>query len=292
MTDYITPDRIANSIMQKKLECNYLIVEGKTDYRLLKKFINSENCSIEIAFGNLKVIEVIDKLKKRDFYKAIGIIDSDFRLLDDEILIEDILMTDYHDLEISFINSPCFETVISNYYQPEKLEKLYNNDFYELKNYFFELSKNIGYLKWLNKTDELGLTFKPANPEGKTIDYNLFISVEDLKYQGDDKLIDAILNFCNGKVKVNIKKSEILEKLEIFKKDVDLNHLCNGHDIMNIISISLRKHISNLNSKSIPVDQLEKEFSLAYESRYFMSTNLYKNIKNIEVVKKITILSF
>jgi len=292
MTEYITPERIANSIMLKGLDLNYLIVEGKTDFKLFKKFIDNDNSSIEIAFGNLNVIDVVNELKRRNFNNVIGIIDSDFRILDEEIEIEDVLMTDYHDMEISFINSPTFETILSNYYQENKLEKLFNNNFSELKDYYFDISKNIGYLKWLNKIDNFGLTFKPANPDGKTIDYNVFISASDLKYKGDDKLVDAILNFCNGKVKVEIKKEQILERLNTFKKEVDLNQLCNGHDMMNIISISLRQHISNLNSKAIPADQLEKEFSLAYESRYFMETNLYKKIKKIEEEKKFTILSF
>lgn len=292
MTEHITPERIANSIMLKESGVNYLIVEGKTDFRLFKKFIDNNNSSIEIAFGNLNVIDVVNELKRRNFNNVIGIIDSDFRILDEEVEIEDILMTDYHDIEISFINSPTFETIMSSYYKEDKFEKLFNKNFSELKNYYFNISKNIGYLKWLNKIDNLGLTFKPASPEGKTIDYNVFISASDLKYKGDDKLVDAILNFCNGKVKVEVKKEEILERLNTFKKDVDLNQLCNGHDIMNIISISLRQHISNLNSKSIPADQLEKEFSLAYESRYFMETNLYKKIKNIEETKEVTILTF
>ncbi|WP_433763652.1 hypothetical protein [Flavobacterium ginsenosidimutans] len=292
MTEYITSDRIANSILQKDLDCNYLIVEGKTDFRLLKKFVNDDSCKIEIAFGNIKVVEVIERLKKEGFNKATGIIDSDFRILDNEKEIEGILTTDYHDLEISLINSPSFETVMSNYCQIEKLEKLYTRNYSQLKKSYFELAKNIGYLKWLNKIENLGLTFKPANPEGNTIDYNVFISANDLNYMGDEKLVNAILNFCNGKVTVNIKKEEILEKLTKFKKEVDLNHLCNGHDIMNIISISLRKHISNLNSKSIPASQLEKEFSLAYESRYFMKTSLYEKIKNIEQDKKVSILTF
>lgn len=291
MTEYITPDRIANSIMQKNNDLSYLIVEGKTDYRLFKKFIDDKCCEIEIAFGNLKVIDVVSELKKRKFERIIGIIDADFRILDEEEEIDDILTTDYHDMEISFIESPSFDTLISEYSQEEKLIKSYNS-IADLKKYFFELIKNLGFLKWLNKKEDLGLIFKPLNPEGKAIDYSLFISSDKLEYKGDDKLIDAILNFCNGKVKVDIKKSELIKKLDEFKKEVDLRHLCNGHDIMNVISVSFRKHISNLNSKSISANQLEKEFCLSYESRYFVTTNLYKKIKEVEKSKSIKFLSF
>jgi len=289
MTEYITSDRIANSIMQKNLEHNYLIVEGKSDYALFKKFIDSNACSIEIGFGNQNVIDVISELKKREFNRAIGIIDSDFRILDQVEQIEDVLTTDFHDIEISMINSSSFETVLLNYIKPNKLQKHYEN-LDDFRNHLFSLTSDLGYLKWLNSIENYGLIFKPKNPEGNKINYSLFICINELKYLGEDKLIDSIFNFCNGKVKIDVTKEKLKEKLNEFKKEVDINQLCNGHDIMNVICLSLKKHISN--SNSISSEQLEKEFSLAYESRYFMTTNLYEQIKETEIIKELNFLSF
>lgn len=269
-----------------------MIVEGKTDFQLFDKFIKKENCCIEIAFGNENVISVINELRSRGFQGCIGIIDSDFRLLDNEMILdENILHTDYHDIEIMIIKSNCFETVLKNYVQNEKLIEKYDN-YDKFRGHLFSITKHLGYLKWLNKKLNLGLIFKPNKQDGKTIDYSNFISSNDLSFLGYEKLVESILNFCNGKVKISIKKEDILEDLSNFIQDCQLEHLCNGHDIIHIISISLRKNVSNLNARSISPEQLSQDFYLAYEARYFVSTILYKNIKEWEEKNEAIILDF
>lgn len=293
MTEFITADRTANAIMQKSDSFQtFLVVEGKTDYYVFNKFTNKQTCRIEIAFGNYNVIEVLSKLKERNFHGALGIIDSDFRTLDGEDLREDsIIQTDCHDLEIMLIKSESFDNVMSHYVQIDKIVDNYG-DYNGFRDYLFQISKHIGYLKWLNKKKGYGLLFKPKNPEGNHIDYSNFISVKDLKFAGYKKLIETILNFCNGKVSISINKENIENELQQFIVDCDLDHLCNGHDIIHIISLSLRKHVSNLNSRTVSHERLSKDFGLAYEARFFEQTQLYRRIKRWEVSRQKPVLSF
>lgn len=290
---HITPERIANSIMLKSNSTKaFVIVEGKTDFHFFDKFIKKDNCCIEIAFGNENVIDVISILKSRGLYNRFGIIDSDFRALDGNLATDnDILHTDFHDIEITIINSKSFETVLKNYVQENKLNSEYI-DYDGFKSHLLEITKHLGYLKWLNSKKKLGLIFKPSSVNGKHIDYSNFICPNKLIFLGYDKLVDTVLNYCNGKVKISINKDDLLQELNSFIKDCDLNHLCNGHDIMHIISLSLRKNISNQNAKDVTVEQLLKEFLLSYEARYFTSTYLYRKIKNWEQSKNIEILEF
>lgn len=293
MIEYITPQRIANSILQKADSFNsFLVVEGKSDFNLFNKFVSKAECKIEIAFGNSKVIEVIEELNKRNFERSLGIIDLDFNKLEGNTCItSNVIETDFHDIEIMIINSDSFETVLSHYAKSEKIEQHYGS-ITAFKQHLFELTKHIGFVKWLNHKKNLGLKFKPTKPEGNPLDFTNFISINDLKFLGYEKLVESILNYCNGKVKVEIKKEELIRELKDFIEECDLNHLCNGHDLMHVISISLRKNISNLNSKSVSDEQLAKEFLLSYEARYFVNTDLYKKIKGWEELKKVTILSF
>src|SRR5689334_19952084 len=110
----ITPERVANSIIQDKLhEGVFLIVEGESDFTFFNKFIKKPECEISIAFGNFKVIEAIEILDKRNFSRKLGIIDADFRVLEkEEPINENILITDFHDLEMVIIASPALEVVL------------------------------------------------------------------------------------------------------------------------------------------------------------------------------------
>lgn len=293
LEDHITPQRIAASIiLNAKAYKSFVIVEGRTDCALFKKFVKKGLVKLEIAFGHENVIQVIDELKKNSFEGAIGIIDSDFRILDNDFLDnENIVYTDYHDLEIMLINSNSFDSVLENYVQSEKLDNKYGN-IDGFRQHIFNITKHLGYLRWYNRKYNTGLVFKPEKPEGKQIDFAQFISIDTLEFLGYDSLINCVYNYCQGKTRPNISKEMIKIQLAQFIHDCEVYHLCNGHDLVHVISLSLRKNISNLNSKSIPADQIAKELILAYESRYFKNTSLYRRIKLWETTTKFPVLDF
>lgn len=294
MKEYITPTRTANAIMQNADSFDsFLVLEGEYDILLFKKFIDNEKCKLEIGFGYEKVVEILDILNKRSFNKALGIIDSDFRLLEEEkIEVDNIVSTDHHDLEISVINSDAFQAVLSFHIQEEKLLSKYG-DYENFKTHIFSVLRPLSFLKWLNQREKLGIIFKPEEPEGKKLDISKFICPTNLTFIKLEKLIETVLNYCNGKVKITIKKEDIEKKLnDLIKNDIDVYRLSNGHDVISLLSLSLRKHVSNLNSKSISSEQLQRELYLAYESRHFQESVLYTKIKDWEAKVPARILTF
>ncbi len=293
MKEFINPDRIANAIMLKSNSFKtFLVVEGETDFLVFNKFIDKQLCRIEVAIGCDNVIETLGKLKERGFDCALGVIDSDFRLLDKEdIEEENIIQTDYHDLEIMLIKSEALNNVMNHYIQADKFDQHYGN-YDSFRNHLFQVCKHIGYLKWLNKQKKYGLIFKPQTPDGNHLDYNKFISVSDLTFSDYGTLIQTVLNFSNGKAQITVKKVEIEDELKKFITDCDLSHLCNGHDIVHIIALSLKRHLSNMNSRAVSHYQISKELGLAYEARFFEQTGLYHGIKEWEKSKQKPILSF
>jgi len=296
MQSYLTPNRIANSILQKNsFKGAYLIVEGNKDFSLFKKFTETEFCKIEIAFGNKNVIDVINELNSRGYSDALGIIDSDFRNLDNEIPEnENILLTDEHDLEIMIFKSEAFETIITHYAQPSKLESfIKENDNQELRDIFLNLAMPLGYLKWANKRNNLGLVFKPLKVDGNPLSIADFIPPSTLKFTSYEDMTQSVINYTVNKSELKTTKDAAVKAA---KKMIDNAHsllqICNGHDVIHIISLSLRRKISNLNSNSINPEQLEKEFIFAYDSRYFEQTELYKQIKLWELKKNKAVLKF
>lgn len=295
MKEHLTPDRIANSIMQKSsFKGTYLIVEGNSDYTLFKKFTSEEFCCIEIAFGNMNVIEVVDELKSRGYYDAIGLIDSDFRRLDGDFPANpDILMTDDHDIELMIIKSEAFETVINYHCEESKLKAFKKECGTDLRSYLINLAVPLGYLKWINKAQSLSLIFKPHTPDGKELNYSNFIPVRTFNYTGHEKMVETVINYSIPKRKINTTLKNAIIELKSFEKvKVDNYQLCNGHDICQIISLGLRTKIGSKNANAISANQIERELIFAYDSRFFRETDLYLNIKKWEDRKQKSVLTF
>lgn len=54
--------------------------------------------------------------------------------------------------------------------------------------------------------------------------------------------------------------------------------ICCGHDLVQILSVGLRKTIGSNNAKDIEPNILERSLRLAYEEAYFHDTQLYLDI--------------
>lgn len=284
MTKDITPERIANSIMQDTYDGTYVIVEGISDYYLYSKFIDCENCQITIAHGKTNVTDAVTILNNRKFEKKLGIIDSDFKHIENESKeIKNLVQTDLHDLEMMIIQSSAFDHVINLYRVKSKLDAFLNEMRKDLRSILLDIASPIGYLKLLEKRHRFGLVFKPKNPDGRPLSYTNFIDSTSMEFKGQKSLIQSVINYSTNKSK-KVEKLGVIEKAlkDISRIEFDLWQLCNGHDMCNIIAISLRKKISNKNAKSVDYRTIEKDLILAYDSSSFRETKLFEQIRKWE----------
>ena len=51
--------------------------------------------------------------------------------------------------------------------------------------------------------------------------------------------------------------------------------VCSGHDLMNILSISLRKKFGNKNKQEITLDNIQETFRISYSKDYYDKTSLF-----------------
>lgn len=295
MIEYLTPDRIANSIvMDSTFKGSSLIVEGKRDYLFFQKFVSHADCQIKVAFGKYFVIEVVNILKQRKYEKVLGILDRDFGfILNSTLETENLIESDYHDFEISIIESPCFNTMIAAHCKPDKMELLFSKSVDNLKNKIFELITPLGKLKLANQIYELGLVFKPHNPEGKPLSYSDFIDCKAFNYLGHDKMITTVINYSIAKSTKIASKEAIKTKFEeIESRNYDILHLCNGHDFTYIFQLTLKKSIGQGDSSEISQKAVEQYFIFGYDSSYFITTSLYKKIKHWEYKNNLKVLAY
>lgn len=289
----ITPERIANSIMQDNSYKGYFfIVEGIKDTKIYGKFINTTNVKIKEAFGNEKVKAVIELLTKHGFVNKLGIIDSDFLKITGPLhSMDDIFLTDYHDIEVSMIKSKALEVILNIFCTKEKVEAYEKVIGKSIIEKLYELAIPIAHLKLANKLYDLGLVFKPASPEGNQIKYKNFICESEFKYKGDEILIETLINYSRTKKPELKQKEEITQRhSEVGSQTYDLNQLINGHDLAHILVILIKKILKSKNPMINDFNNIEDSLALAYSFDDFKKTELCDAIRKFETRKKISLL--
>lgn len=278
MEENITSERIANSISMDTSNRTPLLLEGKKDIKLFKNFISKKNVYLIPTFGCFNLIDVIDKLISRGFNNYLGIIDGDFhKILDTTPQKNNLLICDCHDIEIMMYNSPALNKIINIVDEKDETSEFEKKRNDKINNVVLNLASKIGYLKLANTKYQLGLTFKPKDPEGKTINYSNFITSE-LTFTKNEDMIQSIVNYSMNKS--NPKKiDEIKTKLEeVTQGKYDLLQICNGHDVSNILYLFFKKKLK-LNTKQLSdYRSIEDMFIMCYEFNYFQQTCLYSSI--------------
>jgi hypothetical protein len=235
--------------------------------------------------GCPNLLEVLDEIEKNKMQGVIGIIDADFRRIDNEdIKSNNLFMTDGHDCEMMSINSQAWESVFDFYIDRKRCDIFEKKHKITFKEYLFNLSREIGLLRYLSKKENLGLKFRTfAKDKVIFIDYEKFIDKSDLKLN-----IDTMIKVVENKSKKqNLfkNKSELDIKLkELRENEYDLLEFCNGHDILNIFSLALKKVLSSQNISSL---NIENNLTIAYRYDDFKKTELFQSLvawerKNIE----------
>lgn len=296
MKEFITPDRIANAICQDTtFKGTYILVEGQNDLAFMGKFIRHEVCQIQVLLGKQNVIDVIAELQRRNKQDAIGLVDADFDHLDESrIEYSNLLYTDFHDLETVMLKSDAFNLLVNVHCANNKLQIfLEENNEKDLLNILLEELKTFSHLKWMNHKHNWGLTFKPKDESSPRLKIEEFIPVASIKFSGIPQMLKTVFNYSRGKSQAKVTEEQVAKALgELKETNSDLSQLCNGHDIIYLFTLALRKKIATKNSSALPTEQLERELILAYDSRYFENTNLYTRIKTWEGVEGKPVLKF
>jgi len=282
MENHILAERIANAIMMdNSFKGHYLVVEGQKDYKVFSKFIDHVNIRIKEAFGFEKVKLVLQILTERGFSNKIGIIDADFsRILEIEHNLEGLFLTDYHDIEVMIIKTKSLESVLRTFISNTKLQSFEKEKGKTIQELVMELGSEIGFLKLANKVYDLGLVFKPHNPEGNQIDYKDFIDRNSFSYHGKSQLIRTSINYSRNKSSRLKTELEITNALdEIAKQTFEIHDLVNGHDLSNILFLLMKKTLASRNKMLTDFNSVEDCLSLAYDYEDFKETELYKTTK-------------
>ncbi len=271
MREHLNADSHANTARMLRTAFNgpICVFEGSSDRHVYMAMFDRQPVR-HLCVGPL-VAAVVRRLNATPTAGVIGIMDADFCRLEENCpTVENLFLTDDHDLEVGLIFSGAFSRVVRELGSEDKLQRaMGNGDFSVLQNALLKATTQIGSLRWLNKTDSLSLDFD---------------GVDFSKFMDEDGLIGDLERMCNL-VCQRSKKHVLIESAlqgvtAILEKTPDLRQLCCGHDMVEVLRIALRKCWGTRNASDVSEERLSLMLRLAYTRVDFTRTSLYQALNN------------
>jgi hypothetical protein len=270
--DHLSVDRDANAIRLRRsiFSGSFVLVEGSSDKIFYKRFIDKAACELVSVSGKpsskRRVIDVLDILERASFQGVLGIVDADFdRLETSSHHSPNLLRTDTHDLETMLLNSFALDKVIAEFGSEEKILRLGR----DVRTALLEAGTSVGYLLWVSQRDGLNLTF-----DGIT--FSKFIDEQTLQID-ELRLIQEVKNKSQA---LSLKSEDLQQRLTSQKSSShDPWQVCCGHDLVEILSLGLRKAIGSSKATDVEPISLERNLRFAYEEAYFRKTQISLGIR-------------
>ncbi|MHC5927074.1 DUF4435 domain-containing protein [Nostoc sp.] len=249
-------------------------MEGSSDKTFYQRFVDQLVCELVETSGKpsskQRAIDILKILEQSNFQGVLAIVDADFDRLETLLYTSpNLLRTDSHDLETILINSPAFNKVVAEFGSEEKIAQ-FNPD---IRLVLLENGISVGYLLWVSKCEGLNLTF-----DG--IKFSKFIDEQTLQID-ELKLIQEVKNKSQA---YSLRDEDLQKQLKSQKSNnYDPWQMCCGHDLVEILSIGLRKVLGSNKATDVEPNSLERSLRLAYEEIYFRQTQLYLDIRTWEI---------
>jgi len=149
-------------------------------------------------------MKAILMLEKEDLAGVLAILDADFWHLDGvPHSSSNLLLTDFHDLEMMIINSKALDIVLCEYGSATKINKFVRKQGgSDIRSVLLDICLPIGLLRWLSVKGNLNLTFEGLN-------FVKFIRRESLELD----LSTLVRNVLSLTSKKGLRVSAVLAKL-------------------------------------------------------------------------------
>lgn len=258
-----------NPISKDKI---WIFVEGEDDIKIYPKFFINENVIFRQTEGSCyKLPEVIRQVLAIT-PQIIGIKDADFDRLEHKDTIENLFITDFHDVEMMMV---AHNSTLNNIFA----EHLILNDCEAVRNTILEQIKFLGFVRWYNNYYDIEIKFKGLGLnrfyDGNS-DFDIEKCINELNIRSSNRKKDL----CIREIQDFINNTSITEE--------NLMELCNGHDFCKMLTIHLFCHVS---TKVPSYKDIEKSLRLSYKDEFY-SSNLYNNIKEWSNNNTYNILKF
>jgi hypothetical protein len=252
-----------------------LVLEGETDARVFERLIDHTACDIEIGFGRKNVIEAMDLLEDEGFAGVVGVADADFdRLIGVQHNLENLCLTDCHDLDLTIFSSPALERYLAEYADPDLLEAKYKSDFQALRKAILVTSLELSFCRLVSERHGFRLYFKDLRHD-QYIDLDLSVDVH--------LLTSEIIG--RSRTRCTVDQLKRLVAVETGANH-DLYQVANGHDVAAILGIALRKLLGCRRTVHTWASEIEAGLRLAFDWEAMTNTEIFKCLRVWEADNK------
>jgi len=267
-----TPVVIANTLRMKRSQNKavFLIVEGDDDKRFFMR--HAAACEITVAHGHPNVVAILRELdcskeggRPQDRIDGVlAILDADFTVLNHQPLeFDNLLRTDFHDLEMTLVCSLSLERTLIEVADREKIAG-FEKDNGRVLEHLLDSCFRLGLLRWASMLNCWGLKF-----DG--VDFSRLVQKDSFRLDEPRMLQDLMTRGDPVRRPLPDEITREIKELERLKPDP--RHVCCGHDVVEVLSAGL-KILGDKNRSDVLPEKLEERLRLAHESSDFKKTSL------------------
>jgi len=265
------PVFIATEIKMKRSQYRgtFLIVEGRDDKVFCRRFVDPSSCAVIVAEDKERVCEVIRILDQDQFAGVVGLVDADFDHIEGRATISpNLFPTELHDLECVQIRSGALDAVLAEFGSLEKLLRFGP----DVRPALLEAACMIGYLRLHSQRCRLGLRFDGLR-------YSRCIDSDSLGIDAK-ALVQEVKNRAE---RPEISDDTLLQAIEdIQALGYDPWQLCNGTDLLAILSLGLRRALGTNSTTTVTIEQLRQILRAAFGHTEFAATDLRRRLQRWE----------
>ncbi len=229
--------------------CSFLFIEGDSDEKFWHSRIEEKKCCIVFLgsfsennkrqTGKTAVIKNIRTLNNSKINGFLGIIDNDFDGLMCLPRENNTCVTDTHDLETLLLRSPVvFKKILAEFGDNQLIAHFEKKAQKSIQDYLIELALPFAQIEWLKQQLQPGLELKDLHKNNTVISPDTWLL--------DSKKLHEVVT--SKRIDINLSLSQQwLKKIE----NIDPWMLCNGHSMIDILSIGFQHGILGNNKKVI-----------------------------------------
>lgn len=256
-------------MMQKDCQETYILIEGESD----KIFFNTlMEPHPQIRFrpvnGWKQVYDTIRLAQEESYTNIAGIIDKDYHQLIEDTITEtpQLFFTDANDIEMMLFLSSAFEKFLTVCADESKL-----NLQLDPRKPILTAASYLGALRAISLTEQYHFCFDGFECKD-------FVHRNTL-VPNCKQLIEIITQRTRSKGTQVIVTNESLETcINAFIQAHSPLVLCNGHDVLDILSIAMTKLYASYSSNQYNADALFDYLLMGYTREEFQESELYKKL--------------
>jgi hypothetical protein len=224
-----------------------ILVEGKDDENIYAELFNDKTTKIFTSNGFNQLEKALEALNAR-FDDTIGIRDADYcHLTGRYSTIKNLFFTDCHDIEMTILHAESLLfTVVTKYDKQENINVIWDES--------VKIASFVGYIRWYYQNNKIDTSTKLKLFSNDGININNWSE-------------QKIINKVNSKMPMPIKSEDITPFINQNKTE-DIFNLCNGHDMIILITLGLKVNKSGFLN----------DITAVFKKSGFKETKLYHDL--------------